>query len=377
MSTLRSLSTAALVVALAAGLAAAPAIAATAQGQAATEDVTWGVRTASNQYGPARSNFTYAIEPGQVLTDAIVISNHDAAELDLDIYAADAFTTTSGQLDVLTAGESSENAGLWVDLGQDSVRLAGTQTVEIPFTITVPENATPGDYAAGIVTSLTREDQAEGINVDRRLGVRIYFRVGGVVHPDLTIENFTVEYTGTPIPFGTGSAAVSFTVHNTGNVRLSSQTAASASGPFGIFTTTAIDVPPVPELLPGESWDAEFVIDGVSPTFWVGAAVELTPTIPLLDGAPTPPESAPVRVEGGTWGIPWPTLVLLVVIAAIVLAVVRYRRVRGSQQAAREKALVAAAVESALLEHGVGASVGAASTSEDSTATPETQTRDE
>ncbi len=38
--------------------------------------------------------------------------------------------------------------------------------MQVPFTVEVPENATPGDYAGGIVTSLVEPDATQGINVD-------------------------------------------------------------------------------------------------------------------------------------------------------------------------------------------------------------------
>jgi hypothetical protein len=45
--------------------------------------------------------------------------------------------------------------------------------MEIPFTITVPRNATPGDRTGGIVNSLMGADPA-AITVERRLGSRIH-----------------------------------------------------------------------------------------------------------------------------------------------------------------------------------------------------------
>ncbi len=67
------------------------------------------------------------------------------------------------------------------------------KTAQVPFKVSVPENATPGDYVGGILTTLTQADQAEGINVDRRLGIRIKLRVGGELKPNLAIENLHVD----------------------------------------------------------------------------------------------------------------------------------------------------------------------------------------
>ncbi len=52
------------------------------------------------------------------------------------------------------------------------VSVPAGQTVEVPFTVDVPADADTGDYAGGVVTSLTVADQSANVNVDRRLGIR-------------------------------------------------------------------------------------------------------------------------------------------------------------------------------------------------------------
>ncbi|MGA1838788.1 DUF916 domain-containing protein [Herbiconiux sp. 11R-BC] len=329
-----------------AGLAAAgPAV-------AADGDVTWGVRTSSNAEGADRQNYNYSVDPGGQVTDGLIISNHDQAPLELDVYAADGFTTTSGQLDVLTRDTPSVAVGSWVTLGSGHVTVPAGESLEVPFTLTVPADATPGDYAGGVLTSLSQAGSGQGITVDRRLGIRIHLRVGGTLAPALSIENLQVDYAGTLNPFGTGEAAVSYTIRNTGNVRLSAAQAVSLAGPFGLLPIDVTSVEPAPELLPGESWQVAVPVTGVFPAFVLSAKAVLTPQLApeLADASGGTPQLTTVEGSASTVDIPWPLLVLLVLVAAIVVAAVLLVRRRRRRAKALEDARVKDAVAKALEE---------------------------
>ncbi|MEU3452317.1 DUF916 domain-containing protein [Micromonospora sp. NPDC006766] len=323
------------------GLGADPAL---AQGG----DVTWTVRTASNSYGVDRSSFSYAINPGGSVKDALIVANRGTVPLDLAVYTADGFTTDTGQLDLLTRDKKSVGIGAWIHADRDRVVLQPGKTVEVPFEATIPDNATPGDYAGGIITSLTQADEAEGINVDRRLGIRIKLRVGGTLQPNLAIEDLHVDYAGTANPFGTGDATITYRIHNTGNAILSGQQAVSISGPFGWLRADAGEIASPPELLPGESWQVTVPVHDVAPALRLAATVTLTPLLTDASGSTTSRD--PISATAHGWALPWTLLLLVaVLIAGIVgaLLLARRNRVRRKQ---REDARVHQAVEQALRE---------------------------
>lgn len=207
--------------------------------RAADGDVTWTVRTAANGYGDDRSSYSYDVNPGGQVKDAMVVANHGKSPLRLALYAADGYTTETGQLDLLTKDKKSVGIGAWVRADRDSVVIKPGKTAQIPFTVTVPSNATPGDHVGGILTSLKQSADAAGINVDRRLGIRVKLRVSGALKPQLAIEDLHIDYSGTFNPFAKGDATVTYTVHNTGNATLSANQAASVTGPFGWLRTKA------------------------------------------------------------------------------------------------------------------------------------------
>lgn len=308
-------------------------------------DVAWAVRTASNKYGEGRQNYRYTLDPGGTLRDALVVTNHGKQPLTLAVYAADGFTTGGGQLDLLTTDTESTGVGLWVRPGQKSVTIGPEKSVEVPFTLTLPDNATPGDHMGGIITSLTQPGTAQ-INVDRRLAIRIQLRVGGDLDPVLSVDDPKISPSGTLNPFGRGGATVDYTVRNTGNAILSARQSVSVSGPFGLLESEAGDIPDTPQLLPGESWKVSVPVDDVATAVRLAATVHLTP---LLQDASGSTSTLP-QVEETThaWAIPWVLLVVvLLVVAAIVVAVVLRRR-RRDQARDREDARVQQAVAEAL-----------------------------
>ncbi|MER5275840.1 DUF916 domain-containing protein [Streptomyces sp. NPDC002809] len=314
--------------------------------QAAEGDVTWTVRTAANDYGEDRSSFSYAVNPGGEAEDALVVANHGTEPLSLAVYAADGYTTEKGQLDLLTEGTKSRSIGSWVRAGRETVRIAPGKSAEIPFTVKVPGNATPGDYVGGILTSLKQADDTEGIAVDRRLGIRIKLRVSGALRPGLSVEDLHVDYRGSAGPFARGDATVTYNLHNTGNALLSGTHKVTLTGPFGTLSTDAGDIPAPPELLPGERWKVTVPVHAVTPAFRLTATVAVTPLITDAAGSTTALE--PVRATARGWAVPWTLLLLLVlVLGAAAAAFVLVRRGRA-RRALHEEERVRVAVEQAL-----------------------------
>ena len=325
------------------GLVLAPATGAQAAGG---DDVTWTVRTASNEFGTDRTSYSYTVNPGSEIDDALVVANRGTESLDLGVYAADGYTTDSGQFDLLVAGEKSLGVGAWVHGKTDHIVVGPGETVEFPFTVSVPENATPGDYAGGVVTSLVQPDEANQINVDRRLGIRIALRVGGDLTPSLAIEDAHVDWNGGLNPFAGGDATVTYTIHNTGNAVLSAQQTAGVAGPFGWLPADAGTIDDPPRLLPGESWDVSVPVPDVAAAVWLTATATVIPVVVDASGSTTALE--PVVATANGWAVPWMLLLLVVVVVALAIVVPRLWRLRRARLKAHEDARVQEAVERAL-----------------------------
>jgi hypothetical protein len=226
------------------------------------------------------------------------------------------------------------------------VTVAPGQTIEVPFTVAVPKNATPGDYAGGIVTSLVRPDAAQQINVDRRLGIRIAVRVTGDLTPGLVVEDARITWDGGLNPFAGGDATLTYRLRNTGNAMISAREASTVTGPFGWFPATASKVVPPPQLLPGETWTTSVRFPGAAASFVILGTASVTPTVTDASGSTS--DLPPVTATATGPAVPWMLLLLLVVLASLIIAAVRLRVVLLARRAAREDARVQEAVERAL-----------------------------
>lgn len=316
---------------------------------AASTQVTWGVRPADTVHGAARPNFAYSLPPGGTLADALVVTNKGDAPLALDVYAADGFLTADGTLDVLGAGEESTALGAWVQVETPEIVLEPGAAAEVPFTLTVPEDAQPGDYAAGIVSSLLVENAA-GVSVDRRLGSRVHLRVQGDLAPALAVSGLRVDYDAGGNPVAPGAATVTFTVTNTGNSRVAPTEQVQVAGLFGLGRARAAAVD-VPELIPGASVQRSVRVDGVWPlvrttaTIALGGEVVALPGAPVADATPAVPG---VTATAAAWAVPWALIGAL----ALVVALVALRVLAGRRRKVRHQRAVDAAVADALARQG-------------------------
>jgi hypothetical protein len=299
------------------------------------------VAPANNNLGANRTRFTYTVPAGAQIFDAMTVVNRGATDITLRVYASDAFTTSSGVLDLLPANEKPVDIGSWVTVKQPTITVKPQQRVLVPFTLTVPTNATPGDHTGGLVTSLVTNDERVSINLDRRLGSRIYLRVLGPLNPALDIDRIAVTHNGTLNPAAGGSATVTYTVTNSGNVRLRARQSIRLAGPWGILGTTAV-LDDLPELLPGNSRTRTVTIHGVWPATRLTATVRLRP----YAGPDSPPTTVEdVTASGTTWGWPTGQAFLLVLVVAVAFAYRWLRRRRKAKVAAAIAAAVAAALQ--------------------------------
>lgn len=292
----------------------------------ATAPATFGIRTSGATAPDNRGKFTFGATSGAVVKDYVAINNVSAEPLTLRVYAADAFNTTEGGYDLLATGKPSKDIGTWIKLDRESVTVApGSQEI-VPFTVTVPRDAPPGDHAAGIVASLlTEQTNTDGskVAVDTRVGTRMYLRIAGELRPQLSVENLDVAYHGLLNPFGSGRVTVKYTVRNTGNVRLEGAQAVRVDLPWGSSVDSGA-LKRIPELLPGNELSMTAEVTGVWPVVLPTAVVRLEPS--AMPGDVNPPAVA-TEVEDSLLAIPWSQLGVLVLILLAVF-LLRWRRKR-------------------------------------------------
>lgn len=316
--------------------AGAPSAGAGAPG---ADDVSWAVQPSSEKGPNGRDNFTYSLKPGDSVTDYVGVSNFGKKPLQMKVYAMDAITTKDGAFTLPPAGVASEDVGSWVGLtGGGAYTIGPGQRLDIPFRLAVPTNAAPGDHAGGIVASLSEPvnsgEGAQQVAVDRRVGARIYVTVPGQRNPALQVSDVTLDYAGGWNPVS-GNTVVSYTVRNTGNIRLGGKIDVNLSG-IGGWQLGRAPQRAVRELLPGAEVTYTEEFSGIFPAFRLSAAVDVTP---VSVGDAGDDVGAPVSGTGSTTALPW----LLLAAALLVILIVVLLWLRGRRWRKRAKAVLAAA----------------------------------
>lgn len=313
---------------LAGALPAGAAAAAPTPTPSAAPVVTWGVAPSSRTGPDGRAAFTYKLDPDAELTDYAGISNYSGQPITVDVYASDAFTTPSGGFDLLPAAQRPTDVGSWVAFEPRYRRLVipSKSRVDVPFRLTVPRNATPGDHAGGIVASIAEPGADAGgnrVRVDRRVGARVYLRVTGALAPAFTVERLDARYDGSLNPFSGGTATATYRVRNTGNVRLTARPRVAVAGPFGLARRT-VDAPPLPEILPGGEYTATVPVRGVAPLVRLDVDIELAP-------------ASTATGRATVWAWPWPQALLLSILAGAAWLFL-YRRRANARALANARA---------------------------------------
>lgn len=298
---------------------------------------TFGIGPADADGLDRRGVFVFAGRPGTVVRDQLALVNYTTKPRRVSLYAADAFTSASGAFDVLAAGEASQDAATWIDLPPREVVIPARRsettvkpgTLLVPFTLTVPVDASPGDHAAGFVASV-RTDAAEGTSsvvLDRRVGTRVYVQVTGRQDPHLEVTDLTAEYDGTPNPIGTGTTRVSYTVRNAGNLVLSARQSTRVEGWFSEASPETAQSDLV-QLLPGAAVKVQLEVPGTWPTLRPEAVVTL---VPFSGVGAQAVDLEPVSASVAFWAVPWTLLATIAVLVLLLLGRTWWRRTRTAR----------------------------------------------
>jgi hypothetical protein len=285
--------------------------------------VTWGVMPATAT-GPDKSRILFdygVVKAGSTIIDHVEIVNDSKQSAAFSIYGTDATgTSTSGALLLLSPQKKPTDIGSWMHFPGGSQQLStiipGGKAIIVTFSVHVPLQATPGDHTGGLaaaVSTTSRNSNGVAVTENYRIAVPVEMRVPGALHASLQVQSISTGFSDPVNPFGTGSATISYSISNTGNVRLSTAQAVTVTGPFG--QKVSIKQPPLPDILPGDSIRYTAVAPNLFPAGPMTARVDATPgwaahTQPL--------QASLVAVTGSAslFAMPWSLLGVFVLLIA-------------------------------------------------------------
>ncbi|MFG2364191.1 hypothetical protein ACGFY3_21465 [Streptomyces mirabilis] len=232
---------------------------------AAAADDGWSLAPSAS--APGGRPYVYAEgAPGTVLQDSVSVLNPGARPVTVRLRGADADNTADGDLTVRAAGKSTDT-GAWIAFAGErggrrvpvralSLRVPAHTRADVPFTVSVPAGATPGDHPGAVVAGAGGRSSA----------VRVQLRVGGPAVSALTVEHVAVH-----------GGRISYELVNRGNTVLTPKLAVRADGVLGRALDRAPRTLPL-DLLPGrrvtltEPWRDPPALDAVDVRLTVTAA---------------------------------------------------------------------------------------------------------
>jgi hypothetical protein len=293
----------------------------------AATNATFGLGPASKGKVDRRNGYSFLQAKGTVLSDEVAVINLGTAPLTLNVYAADAVNGPDGTLGLQPGAKQPVDSAAWVTFTTPSGKgyvvvpgrtVKGPSTVIVPFTVHVPKNAEVGDHLAGIVASLVTQGQTPGdrsanVKLEQRIAIRMATRIAGVLKAELQVEKLTASYQGSLSPVGKGTAVLTYTVRNTGNVRLGGRQSINIHGLVGPSASPQ-QADDIPLLLPGYTADVTVTVPGVAPFVYETADVSIAALAAVGDANPV---ANVATVSTHFWAVPWTLLALLLLLGLI------------------------------------------------------------
>lgn len=158
---------------------------------------------------PPEAYFVYEATPGMVIQDTVLAVNPSSEPVYLSLYPADAATAANGGIAIATnLGETPTGTGSWLQLTASEVTIEPSENPDqatahpVPFTLTIPDQIAPGEYAALIVAqpadALNTEEQTGpvGVRFIPRTATRVLVTIAGPIKPNLEISALRAETNG-------------------------------------------------------------------------------------------------------------------------------------------------------------------------------------
>lgn len=305
-----------------------PAMPAHAEGE--SDKTTWAVAPADADGPDGRRVMEVEADPGERIDEYFAVTNLSNREVTFSLNAADGYFNENGRFNTIASDQDSVGPGTWITVVPE-ISIPANESATIPLSIEVPDDAEPGDHAAGVSASILQvstDESGSQVGVESRVGFRLTINVTGEVRPEARVTDVKSSYDVNWNPISPGSAKITFTVVNEGNLRFVGAGRLSIAGQNIAFPA---EDEPQQELLPGDSRSFEVEVDRLWPTFIVGGDLEVTPQ--SVGERSQSIEFPTISTNADVLAIPWPQLVVLLGVVLIGVALLSSKR-RGQTKVA-------------------------------------------
>jgi hypothetical protein len=183
----------------------------------------FGIRPADPGSEPATNGyFVFTAQPGETLTNSVVVSNPGTVPITVLLYPVDATTGQMGGAAYLNRNDPRTDVGTWVTIENTRIDVPPQKQVTVNFTVVVPPTAWSGQHLGGIVAQLdtaipsaTTPPQTArfGITTITRAVIAALINVG----PDAATRIPSFQITGAQITTVDGLPTLTLAIQNNGD----------------------------------------------------------------------------------------------------------------------------------------------------------------
>jgi len=205
-----------------------------------------------------QSIFVKTIQPNTSVEDAVEIVNNTGNKKSVMVYATDSIVSSGGAFACAQAADEQKNVGQWIKLSQSTIDIDANGTTKVPFTITTPVNAEPGEQNGCIIIQEQKESNFQsGVSLSFRTAIRVAILIPGDIKKEITPNSLSIDEK-------TNKIIVIPSVKNTGNVSVDADITTTIKSVFSTIQSTQTSTYPV---LRGEVSEWNFEMDK---PFWGG-----------------------------------------------------------------------------------------------------------
>lgn len=180
--------------------------------------------------------FSAELKPGQSAEFVALVQTIESVPATLRVFATNSVNPANGGFDAGTEADELKAPATWLTFpAQTLAEMSGTEAVEIPFSVTVPADAGPGQYVAALVVQTAEPLPAENttmINVLVRSAIAVEIIVPGP-------KDVSFELGAPAITDDAGALQLVVPISNTGNWRVRPTGEITIATPDGETVTTA------------------------------------------------------------------------------------------------------------------------------------------
>ena len=130
------------------------------------------------------------LKPGDTEPAKITLTNQDTKVQQVTI-SVQRFNTVNESYDYKFEDDPST---AWIRFPETQVSVNAGQKLELPYSIAVPNNASPGGYYFAVFASVDSNSGTESLKETKRVGSLIYLEVSGQVVKKGTVSSFDLPY---------------------------------------------------------------------------------------------------------------------------------------------------------------------------------------